>query len=82
MKKEETNSIPKWKRDRWDRIDLVNSYVMSLREKDMVLVAFLMMRGLDAKNIMTTLSLDEDRYNIIKERLAFGLLFMGLAVRD
>lgn len=81
MKKEERYCCPKWKRDRWDRMDLVNSYVMSLSEKDMVLVAFLMMRGLEAKKIMKTLLLDEERYNIIKDRLAFGLLFKGVTVR-
>ena len=77
-----SRDCPQWRIDRWHRIDLVNRYVSSLDDRRMLLMAFLMMRGLDRKHIMETLKMDDEEYAITKDRLAFGLLFAGIAVRD
>ena len=78
----ESRGCPQWRIDRWHRIDLVTSDVPSLADRRMLLMAFLMMRGLDRKHIMETLKMDDEEYAITKDRLAFGLLFAGIAVRD
>jgi len=77
-----SEQTPKWRNDRWDRIDLVKSYVESLDDRRMLLVAFLMMRGLGPAQIMAAIGMDEEEFAITKDRLAFGLLFAGVAVRD
>lgn len=75
-------NMPAWRQERWNKIDIVNGYVTNLTERDMILVAFLMMRGLTEKEIVKTLGMTEEMFAIVKDRLAFGLLFAGIAVRD
>lgn len=77
-----SRDCPQWRIDRWNRMDVVNGYLATLDERRMLLTAFLMMRGLDQKHIMKTLNMDAEEYAITKERLAFGLLFAGIAIRD
>lgn len=71
-----------WKKKRWDRIDQINDYLNTLDDRQMILVAFLMMRGLSEKAIMKATNMSEELYIIARERLAFGLLFAGVAVRS
>lgn len=72
---------PQARIERWNLQDLVDNYLATLVDRKMVLVAFLMMRGLDKDAIMKALSIDEEDYTITKECLAFGLLFAGVKVR-
>lgn len=74
--------IAKWREERWNRIEIVKNYVAELTERDMLLVALLMMRGRNPDQIMRDLNMDTERFSIAKERLAFGLLFAGIAVRN
>jgi len=71
-----------WRIERWNRIEAVRHYVESLTDRDMMTIAFLMMQGVKTKEIMRTMNIDADRFNALKECLAFGLLFAGIAVRD
>ena len=74
--------IAGWREERWNRIEVVRRFVSELTEKDMVLVAMLMMRGVPNEKIMKDLKMDEERFFIAREKLAFGLLFAGIAVRN
>lgn len=74
--------IARWREERWNRIEIVKNYVSELTERDMLLVAMLMMRGVPSEKIMADLKMDRERFNIAKEKLAFGLLFAGIAVRN
>lgn len=73
---------PQWRIDRWNRIDAVRHFVQSLTDRDMMTAAFLMMQGMKSEKIMQTMKIDRERFNAIRECLAFGLLFAGVAVRD
>ena len=74
--------IARWREERWNRIEIVKRFVSELTERDMMLVAMLMMRGLSSGQIMKDLKMDAERFAIAKEKLAFGLLFAGIAVRN
>ena len=74
--------IARWREERWNRIEIVKNYVSELTERDMMLVAILMMRGISSEKIMQELKMDRERFEIAKEKLAFGLLFAGIAVRN
>ena len=76
------NDCAGWRVDRWNRIEAVRRYVDGLTDPDMMAVAFLMMRGVDSAGIMKMLKLEPWRFSSIRECLAFGLLFSGIAVRD
>lgn len=73
---------PQWRIDRWNRIAAVRRFVDAISDREMMAMAFMMMQGAKPRQIMDAMKIDAARYGTLKECLAFGLLFAGVAVRE
>jgi hypothetical protein len=78
---EQSEFIPSWRKRLEQRREVVCAYMHTIDDDRLFLVAFLLMRGLETREIAKALRVEEGEVEAAKGRIALGLQLKGVELR-